>query len=162
METAYHTDNDHTGASFISRLGYRELSAPRQYKCVRNGEPLELTVHLFENLNTTTVLYYTEAIYIPTGKLRHTTLFRFNADSDHEAFHKYCLHALFFDERMGELFEEENKFYPPAHLDPVKAEQLLNWIRLYWNNNYFSTRYKELGGLKNESDLFGRHTPPAL
>jgi len=40
-----------------------------------------------------------------------------------------------------------------VHLDAEKAETLQNWIRLYWNSNYFHTRYKELGGLELEEDL---------
>ncbi len=153
METKHHTDANHAAASHLAGLGYRELSTAKQYKCIRNGEPLELTVHLYQHNATATVLYYTEAVYIPTGKLRHKSFFRFNADGDHEAFHKYCLHALFFDERMGELFEQENKFNPPAHLDTEKADRFMNWVRVYWNSNYFATRYKELGGLENESAL---------
>lgn len=153
METIHHADSITAGTDFIARLGYRELYQPRQFRCIRNGEPLELTVHTFENRSLSKVLYYTEALYIPSGKMRHTTLFHFNADSDHEALHKYCLHALFFDERIGAQFEKENRFTPPAHLDLEKAETFLNWVRVYWNSNYFSTRYKELGGLGNEADL---------
>lgn len=153
METTYHTEAGRTAASFLSRLGYRELNAPKQYNCIRNGEPLLLTVRLFENTQTEMVIYFTEAVYIPSGKLRHTTLFRFNAGGDHEGHHKYCLHALFFDERMGELFEQENKFNPPAHLDAAQAEQFHSWVRLYWNSNYFATRYKELGGLDPEPGI---------
>lgn len=161
METTYQTDAERAGSSFLSRPGYRELNSPKQYNCMRNGEPLELTVHLLEHLYTDTVVYYTEAVYIPTGKIRHTTLFRFNTDGDHEAFHAYCLHALFFDERMGEQFERENKFNPPAHLDAAQADQFLNWVRIYWNSNYFATRYKELGGLEHETGSWSDLILPA-
>lgn len=140
-------------ADFISRLGYRLLQPPRQYHCMRNGESLGLTVHAFENRQLARVLYFTEAVYLPSGRPRHSTLFHFNADSAHEALHNYCLHALFFDERIGERFEEENKFHPPAHLNAEKAEILHHWIRIYWNSHYFATRYQELGGLAPGHDL---------
>lgn len=153
METSYKNEQLLSGTGFISRLGYREMDKPKQYNCVRNGEPLTLTVYTFENRNLHHILYYTEAVYIPAGKMRHTALFRFNADSDHEALHKYCLHALFFDERMEQQFEKENRFAPPAHLNAEKTETFLNWVRVYWNSNYFATTYKELGGLQNEKDL---------
>lgn len=153
METICQADKNAAATDFISRLGYRELCAPVKLRCVRNGEPLEITVHLFENRTLSRVIYYSEAIYIPSGKLRHTTLFHFNADSEHEALHKYCLHALFFDERIEAQFERENRFGPAGHLDPVRAETFLNWVRVYWNSNHFATRYKELGGLHTENEL---------
>ncbi|WP_118973595.1 hypothetical protein [Taibaiella koreensis] len=153
METTINAETTGDQAALIGRLGYRELERPRTYHCVRNGEPLMLTVHLYENRNACKVLYYTEAVYIPGNKPRHTTLFHFNADSDHEALHKYCLHALFFDEKIGAHFEQEHNHTAPAHLDAEKAEQFRNWVRLFWNSNYFKEKYKELGGLEHASDL---------
>lgn len=138
---------------FISRLGYRETSHPKQYRCIRNGEPLELTVHFFENRSSPKVIYYTEAIYIPNGQIRHITLFQMDKNNDHELLHKFCLHALFFDEHIEARFEEENKFQPPAALIGPKAESWLNWIRVYWNTNHFENTYKELGGLNNNLQL---------
>ncbi|WP_118950552.1 hypothetical protein [Taibaiella helva] len=153
METTINAEPARDQAALIGRLGYRELEQPRIYKCVRNGEPLALTIHLYENRNACKVLYYTEAVYIPGNQLRHTALFHFNATNDHEALHKYCLHALFFDEKIGFQFEQENKHTAPAHLDPEKAELFQNWVRLFWNSNHFKEKYKELGGLENPSDL---------
>jgi hypothetical protein len=153
MEANYEFDPIPVSQDFINRLGFYETSHPRQYRSIRNGEPLELTVHLFENRNSKKVIYYTEAIYIPTGKTRHKTVFQFDRESDHEALHKFCLHALFFDEKIEAGFEEENKFHPPAELNNPKAEAWLNWIRVYWNTNHFNATYKELGGLNDNKEL---------
>lgn len=159
METTTNAEHTFDQSPLIGRLGYREPEPPKVYRCIRNGEPLELTVHLYENRRAGKVLYYTEAVYIPGNKLRHTALFHFNAGHDHEALHKYCLHALFFDEQMGELFERENKCMAPAHLDPEKAGLFQSWVRLFWNSNYFKEKYKELGGLESASDLLRKATP---
>lgn len=153
MEANYEFEPIPVSQDFICRLGYRETSHPKQYRAIRNGEPLELTVHLFESRNSSKVIYYTEAVYIPSGQIRHKTLFQFNKDSDPELLHKFCLHTLFFDEKIETSFEEENKFHPPAQLNSPKAESWLNWIRVYWNTNHFNKTYKELGGLCDNQQL---------
>lgn len=153
METHQEFEPIPVTQDFITRLGYHETSHPRQYRSIRNGEPLELTVHLFESRNSDKVIYYTEAVYIPTGKIRHKTLFQFDRRNDPELLHKFCLHTLFFDEHIEARFEEENKFHPPAQLNNAKAASWLNWIRVYWNTNHFNTTYKELGGLSDNKQL---------
>lgn len=153
METNQEFDPIPVSQDLISRLGYHETSHPKQYRSIRNGEPLELTVHFFESRNSAKVIYYTEAVYIPSGKIRHKTLFRFNNGNDHELLHKFCLHSLFFDENIEARFEEENKFHPPAQLNNPKAEAWLNWIRVYWNTNHFNNTYKELGGISDDQQL---------
>lgn len=152
METLYPAVSRHSSDTII-RLGFRETSAPATFRCIRNGEPLELKIYLFENRNSGRVLYYTEAVYLPTGQLRHTTLFRFSSNEQHEVLHKYCLHTLFFDEQIELLFEQENKFHPPAHLQTAKADTLLHWVRSYWNTRHFNDQYKALGGLNSKKDL---------
>jgi len=138
---------------FISRLGFREISAPTTFHCLRNGEALELNIHFFENRNHKKVIYYTEAKDMQTGKIRHTATFQFNEDNDHLALHKFCLHTLFFDQTIEEDFTKENKFHPPMHLHPEKAEQFLNYVRYYWNTQCFNERYKMLGGLNSKKEL---------
>lgn len=160
MEANHEFDPIPVSQDFISRLGYYETSHPKQYRSIRNGEPLELTVHLFESRNSKYVVYYTEAVYIPTGKRRHTTLFQFSKENDHELLHKFCLHTLFFDEKIEARFEEENKFHPPATLNNAKAESWLNWIRMYWNTNHFNSMYKELGGISDNKQLIRNEYQP--
>ncbi|PSK94613.1 hypothetical protein [Taibaiella chishuiensis] len=143
----------HYSSDFIVRLGFRETGTPATFRCIRNGEPLELKVYAFENRNSNQAIYYTEAYYQPTGQLRHTALFRFPNSEQHELMHKYCLHTLFFDEQIGEQFEQENKFHPPAHLQTEKADTLLQWVRSYWNTRHFNEQYKTLGGLNSKKDL---------
>lgn len=152
METLYNTEIVNS-SDFITRLGFREVNTPATFFCTRNGEPLELKVYFFENRDSNDVVYYTEAIYQPAGQLRHTALFRFNRNEPHEQKHKYCLHSLFFDEQIEVLFEQENKFHPPAHLHTAKADTLLDWVRSYWNTQYFNKKYKALGGLNSKKDL---------
>lgn len=152
METLYNTEIVNS-SDFITRLGFREVNTPATFFCSRNGEALELKVYFFENRDSSHVVYYTEAIYQPAGQLRHTALFRFNRNEPHEQMHKYCLHSLFFDEQIEVLFEQENKFHPPAHLHTAKADTLLDWVRSYWNTQYFNKKYKALGGLNSKKDL---------
>lgn len=153
METmqAYETIN--VSPDSISRLGFRAVTHPRHFYCVRNGEALELTIHLFENKNTRKIIYYTEAKYILSGKLRHKTLFQFAKEEDHEKQHILFLHDLFFDEKIAEKFEEENTFHPSPLMDKYKSESWLNWIRSHWNKNHFESKYKALGGLNGNSDI---------
>ncbi|RYG24273.1 MAG: hypothetical protein EOO01_43550 [Chitinophagaceae bacterium] len=153
MEANQEFDPIPVSQDFIARLGYHETSHPRQYRGIRNGEPLELTVHFFENGRSQKVIYYTEAVYIPSGKIRHKTLFQFDRNNDPELLHNFCLHTLFFDEKIEARFEEENRFHPPAQLNTSKAEAWLNWIRVYWNTNHFNSTYKELGGLSDNKQL---------
>jgi hypothetical protein len=153
METiqAYETMN--VSPDLISRLGFRTVTHPRHFYCVRNGEALELTIHLFENKNTNKVIYYTEAKYILSGKLRHKTLFQFKKEEDHEKQHIFYLHTLFFDETMVAQFEAENTFHPSPLMDKNKSESWLNWIRSHWNTNHFENKYKTLGGLNSPSQI---------
>lgn len=152
METL-NRDQTHPNTEFISRLGYREAQAPSRLHCLRNGEALELIVHFFENRNSDKVIYYTEAIDMQTGRTRHTATFQFSRNNDHIALHKFCLYTLFFDEELEELFNEQNKFNPPVHLNAAKAESFLNWVRYFWNTQSFNEKYKMLGGLNSKNDL---------
>ena len=152
METLNREQNP-PNTDMISRLAYREAQAPTIFHCIRNGEALRLTVHFFESRNSRKVLYLTEAVFMPTGKTRHTTLFQFSKDDDHLALHKFCLHTLFFDEQLEALFNAENKFNPPTHLNAEKAEAFLNWVRYYWNTQTFNEQYKTLGGFHTPKDL---------
>ena len=138
---------------FISRLGFRAMARPKQFYCVRNGEPLELSIHFFENKNTQKVIYYTEAKYIPTGHLRHVSAFQFKANEAHEKLHKFCLYDLFFDEKIESKFEEENTFHPSPLMNNAKAASWLDWMRVYWNTNHFKSTYKALGGLNCTSQI---------
>lgn len=137
----------------ITRLGFRVMNEPIVLRCIRNGEPLELKVYYFESRNMDAVIYYTEAYTIATGILRHSAAFRFRKSDNHELMHKYCLHALFFDEQIEQAFEEQNKFSPPAHLDQQKAASFLNSVRLYWNSRHFEETYKTLGGIESQKQL---------
>lgn len=152
METLHPTEI-FNNSDFITRLGFRETHTPDTFRCMRNGELLELKIYLFKHRDNAQVIYYTEAVSLATGQLRHTALFRFNRDDQHELLHKYCLHSLFFDEQIEALFEQDNKFHPPAHLQTTKADTLLHWVRSYWNTQYFNKKYKALGGLNSKKDL---------
>ncbi len=138
---------------FIHRLGYREINKPMLFHCIRNQEPLMLKVYYLENERKGTVVYYTEAEYIPTGQLRHTCIFLFDRNKDHERLHKVCLYTLFLDEKITRLFEEQNKWEAPPHLDKEKAEIFQNWVRFYWNTGYFNDQYALLGGLQDKQQL---------
>jgi len=153
METMQAYEIMNVSQDQISRLGYRAVTHPRHFYCVRNGEPLELTIHFFENKNTGQVIYYTEAKYIMSGRLRHKTLFRFRKEEDHEKLHVLYLHELFFDEAITAKFEEENTFHPSPLMDKYKSESWLNWIRNHWNTHHFENKYKALGGLHGAADI---------
>ena len=153
METIQANETMTVSQDLISRLGFRAVTHPRHFYCVRNGEALELTVHLFDNKNTNKVIYYTEAKFILSGKLRHKTLFQFKQDEDHEKQHIFCLHALFFDEGMTAQFEKENTFQPSPIMDKAKSESWLTWIRNHWNTHHFENKYKTLGGLSSPKQL---------
>jgi hypothetical protein len=153
METMQVYETINVSQDLISRLGFRAVTHPRHFYCVRNGEALELTIYLFENKNTDKVIYYTEAKYILSGKLRHKTLFRFRKNEDHEKQHILFLHDLFFDEAIAEQFEKENTFHPSPLIDKNKSESWLNWIRNHWNTHHFENKYKTLGGLKGTADI---------
>lgn len=141
---------------FIYRLGYREVKKPVSFHCIRNQEPLHLRIYYLENERKGKVIYYTEAEYIPTGQLRHTCIFRFDRNKDHIALHNFCLHTLFFDESITQLFEEQNRFEPSIHLTPEKAELFQNWVRFCWNTRYFNEHYTMLGGLQDKRELLDR------
>lgn len=153
METIQANETITVSPDSISRLGFRAVTHPRHFYCVRNGEALELTIHFFDNKNTNKVIYYTEAKFIMSGKLRHKTLFQFKKEEDHEKQHIFCLHTLFFDETMATQFEQENTFHPSPLMDKNKSESWLNWIRGHWNTNHFESKYKTLGGLNSPNQI---------
>lgn len=134
-------------SELISRLGFVEVHPAVSAQCLRNGEPLALHIRLFKNRNSKKVIYFTTATYLPDNTQRYTTLFMFEADNNHEALHKFCLHQLFFDEDIEKKFETEHKL--TMQHPNEKAAEWLSWIRHYWNINHFKTLYKELGGLYN-------------
>ncbi len=138
---------------FMHRLGYREVHRPQIFNCIRNAEPLQLRVYYFQNEKRQKVAYYTEAVCISTGYLRHTTLFLFGQIEDHLRLHHLCLYTLFFDERIAGMFEEENRSSPPGHLDTVQTEKFKDWVRFYWNTNHFKENYARLGGLEHTRQL---------
>lgn len=153
METKNVLEAGVVSTEFISRLGYRASTHPRHFYCVRNGEPLELIVHFFENTRAGKVVYYTEARYIPNGKIRHTAIFQFNEQDDHESEHKFRLYELFYNDQIEAQFERENTFHPSPLMNNEKATSWLDWIRVYWNTCYFDNKYQVLGGLTNAQQI---------
>lgn len=151
MKTAEITETLPIHPELIGRLGYREVHPALVVKCVRNGEPIELNIRLFKNRSSSTVLYYTTATYIPSNTLRHSTLFMFDGNNNHEALHKFCLYKLFFDETIEHQFEKEHKL--TMQHPGRKAAEWLSWIRVCWNSNHFKTMYNELGGINNYQQI---------
>lgn len=149
---SYHTTIS-LDANQISRLGFRNMQEPVTFRCIRNGEALELKVYYFESRNLDTVIYYTDITTLASGARRHATAFRFKKKDNHELLHKYCLHLLFFDEQIQLDFESQNTFSPSTHLDKEKASQYLDAVKYYWNSRHFDMTYKILNGIESQKEI---------